>query len=59
MYFVVHFPIIKNFICKSLETDKVMCKEGMFVVTKLKEKIIDGSSIRGGIRDEFLNKYLV
>lgn len=51
MYFVIQFPIIKNFICKSLKTDRVMCKEGMFLVTKLKENVIDGSSIRGGISE--------
>lgn len=54
IHFVIQFPIIKNFVCKITATDGVMCKEGIFLVTKLKETILDGSSISERVRDKFL-----
>lgn len=54
IHFVIRFPIIKNFVYKITATDGVMCKEGIFLVTKLKETILDGSSISERVRDKFL-----
>lgn len=37
-----NFPSLKISYVKSLDTDGVMCKEGIFLVTKLKERLSMG-----------------
>lgn len=37
IHFVIQFPIIKNFICKIMHTDGVLCEERIFLVTERKD----------------------